>query len=200
MDAKLEGLIAKIKKDGIEEAKKSSESIIEKAEAQAKTIVDQAKKEAEKIISQGKQEAQKLKANTENSLKQAARDLLLTLKNEINGLFNGIIKRKIAQELDPEFMSKLIVKIVESWSKEKQAALELLVSKADKQKLEALLFKGLKDKAKEEIEIKVSKTITRGFRIGIKGEDLHYDFTEEVLSEAFKEFLNPATSAMLDTK
>ena len=200
MDVKLDSLIEKIKKDGLDEAKKVSQDIIQKAEGEAKAIVARAKAQSKTIVAQGQQEAQKLKKNTESSLRQAARDLLIGLRNEINSLLARLIKQRVAKEFEPALMAKLIVAIVGNWSKAKGADLEVLVNKADKQKLESLLYKELKDRAREKIEIKINKTIDKGFRIGIKGDDLYYDFTDEALSETFKEFLNPAIGAMLDTK
>ena len=200
MDVKLDSLIAKIKKDGIEEAKKASREITGQAQKQASEIIASARKQAEAIVSQAKKETEKLKINGESSLKQAARDLLLTLKNEISSLLASLIKQRVSRELEPEFLQKLIIKIVEAWAVKKDAVLEVLVSKQDKAKLESLLHNELKAKAKEKVELKINPAIDKGFRIGLKGEDLHYDFTEETLSETFKQFLNPAIAAMLDTK
>ncbi|MCF7908401.1 MAG: DivIVA domain-containing protein [Candidatus Omnitrophica bacterium] len=200
MDIKLDSLIARIKKDGLDEAQKISKDMVAKAQAEADTIIEKAEREAENIVSQGKAQASKLKANTEDALKQAARDFLLSLKNEVNGLLAGLLKQKVAGELKPEFMAKLIVKIVENWTKDKEVALEVLVSEQDKRKLESLLDEELRAKAKGKIEIKINKNINRGFRIGIKGQDLYYDFTDETIGEALRSFLNPAIGAMLDTK
>lgn len=200
MDVKLDSLIARIKKEGLDEAQKTSKGIIDKAKLEAAQIIKRAEQEAKAVVSRGQAQADKLKTNTESSLKQAARDFLLSLKNEVNGLLAGLLKKKVAGELEPEFMVKLIVKIVENWAKAKEGRLEVLVSKQDKQKLESLLQKELKLEAKERIEIKINKTINRGFRIGIKGQDLYYDFTDETIGEALGSFLNPAIRAMLDTK
>ena len=197
MDVKLEGLIEKIKKDGIEEANKASESIIHDAREKGELIKEEAKKEAAKIVDDARKEAQKIQANTESSLKQAARDLSLTLKNEITALFDKSLKKKISIQLDPEFLKELIVKLVDKFSPKEGIVLETLVSSKDKQKLQKLLLDALGDQAKEKIEIKVSKTIECGFRIGIKGESLYYDFTDESILESLKEFLNPAISSMI---
>lgn len=197
MDVKLESLIAKIKKDGIEEANKASEGIIQDAREKADLIKEEAQKEASKIIDNAEKEAQKIKANTESSLKQAARDLSLTLKNEIAALFDKALKRKISAQLDPEFLKELIVKLIDKFLPQKGVVLETLVAQKDKHKLEELLLDALKDKAKDKIEIKASKTIECGFRIGIKDENLYYDFTDESVLESLKEFLNPAISAMI---
>ena len=198
MDVKLESLIAKIKQDGIEEAKKASGDIIKKAKAEAEAIVKKASLKAEEIEEQAKTSATKLKSNSQDSLKQASRDLVLTLKTEIVALFDRILKDKAKEALSAEFMAGLITKIIEKWSPGKSVDWEVLVSKADKEKIAKLLKASLRSQAKSTIEVKVSKAIDKGFRVGIKGEDLHYDFTDQSILEALGEFLNPSLSAILD--
>ncbi len=198
MDVKLESLIAKIKQDGIEEAKKASKDIIKKAKTEAEAIVKEAEAKAKRIEEQAKASAAKLKSNSQDSLKQASRDLVLALKGELIALFDRILKKRCGEALSAEFMAGLITKIIDKWKVSRGVAWEVLVSKADKEKIEKALIASLKKEAKATIEVKVSKAIDKGFRIGIKGEDLHYDFTDQSILEALKEFLNPSLSAILD--
>jgi len=198
MDVKLESLIAKIKQDGIEEAERVSKDIIKKAKAEAEAIIKEAKAKAKTIEEQARTSAAKLESNSQDALKQASRDLILTLKVEMVALFDKILKQKCGEALSPEFMAELITKIADKWKTSGDIAWEVLVSETDKEKIEKLLIASLKKEAKATLEIKVSKAIDKGFRIGIKGEDLHYDFTDQSIVEALKEFLNPTLSAILD--
>ncbi|HDZ77272.1 MAG TPA: hypothetical protein ENH41_04225 [Candidatus Omnitrophica bacterium] len=198
MEVKLESLIAKIKKDGVEEAKKAADKIIQDACCEAVSIIDEAKRKAEEQLEGSRKSLEKLKNNTENSLRQAARDLVLVLKQEITTLFDNILKRKVADELDVEFVKELIVRIIDNWAQKKDVALEALVNKVDKKKLEDLLLSQFKSQVKDIVEIKIAKSIDRGFRIGIKGEDVYYDFTDESILESLKEFLNPQIVKILD--
>jgi len=199
MDVKLESLIEKIKKDGIEEARRGTEEIIQKANKKAGLIVEEAKNQAEKILDDSRKEAERLKDNTESSLRQAGRDLALASREQIVNLFDRILKRSISKELSPDFMKQLIIKIIDKWSPRKEEV-EVLASEKDKRKLEELLLSQLKQEAKKTIEIKISKSVDKGFRIGLKGEDAYYDFTPESILECFKKMLNPAISAILKEK
>ncbi len=199
MEVKLESLIAKIKKDGIEEAKRAAGEIIDKAKQEAEIIIKAAEEEAAKLEKEAKVSADKLETNTKDSLKQAARDLSLALKGELVTLLGQILKDKTADALTPSFMKELILKIIDKFSAGKELVWEILVSKADKEKLEKLLLASLRSEAKKTIEIRVSKAIDKGFHIGIKGEDVHYDFTDQSILEALGEFLNPSLWAILNT-
>ncbi|MDD3296291.1 MAG: hypothetical protein PHU64_02915 [Candidatus Omnitrophica bacterium] len=200
MDAKLDSLIDKIKKEGIDEAKKASDDILRQAGQQADQIKIQAKAEADAILAKAKTDSEKLKANAQDALRQAARDLMLSVKNELKALFDGVFKTKISGELKPEFMAKLITKTTENWQQDKKPAAEVIVSEADKKELEKILSSQLKENLKKGIEIKVNKYIDKGFRIGIKGKDVYYDFTEASILEALGEFINPAIAEILNSK
>jgi len=195
MEVKLESLIEKIKEDGILEAKKASDEIIEQAKKQAQEIIDKAKSQAQTTVKTAEDKAAKLKSNTQANLKQAHRDLMLAVKEQITGLFDKVFKSQLDETLTPEFLKELLVKIVENFKPDEE--LEIVVSQKDKAKLEKLAISQLKKKVKTAIEVKVSPHISKGFRIGAKGKDVHYDFTDESISQALKSFLSPAVSAML---
>ncbi len=199
MDVKLEDLIQKIKQDGIDEAQKESQAIIDKANQEAVAIIDAAKGQAKKLIEDGQNNIQRLKTNGEKSLQQAARDLSLSLKEQLTALLDRLLKQKISGTLSPEFIKDMITKIIDKWAQDKKADIEVLVGEKDQKKLAELLFADLKEEAKKAIEIKVSPTIEKGFRIGIKDQEVYYDFTDESLLEALKEFLSPSLSAILNT-
>ena len=196
MDVKLDSLIEKIKKDGIEEAKKIAREIIDDAKQQATKIIDEASSKADKLKEDSQKQIEGFKNNAENSLKQAARDLILSLKEQIADILNKVFKERVAEEMTPEFIKKLIIKIADNLPAGKEGTLEVLISEKETKKLKDFLIASLKKQGKD-IEIKTSKTIDRGFRIGVKGDNIHYDFTDQAIMEALGEFLNPTISEML---
>ncbi len=199
MEAKLDNLIEKIKKDGVDEAKKVSERLIAQAQQQAEDVVAVAREKAEVIIDQANQEAAKLKSNSESSLKQAARDLSLSLHQEIISLLDKILKRNISQELTSDFVKELILKLVNQWDKKKDC-LEVLVAEKDVKQISEMVLDELNKEVVGGITIKPSSFIDKGFRIGVKGSDVYYDFSDESVLEVLKEFLNPALVAILNKK
>jgi len=196
MEVKLESLIEKIKKDGVQEAKRMAQEIIDAAKKQAADIVKEANSQAQKIKEISQEETESFRKNTENSLKKAARDLILTLREEIISLFDKVLKKKISEQLKPEFIKELIIKIVDILPAKKDKPLEVLISDKETGKLKNFLITSLKE-SKKDIEIKTSKAIEQGFRIGVKDDNIYYDFTDEAIAQALEEFLNPAISEML---
>ncbi|MBU4444028.1 hypothetical protein KJ656_02955, partial [bacterium] len=143
----------------------------------------------------GKQ-AEKLQSNAESALKQAARDTVLVTKEKLIKLFDKVFQRELGTALSPDFMKELIIKIVEHWSD--GAKLEVLVSEKDLEKLRELMFVKSRSELKDTLTIKVDKGISKGFRIGLKDNNVYYDFTDESIAEFLAEFLNPGIREILD--
>lgn len=196
MDVKLDSLIEKIKKEGIEDAQQQSDELLKEARQKAASITDNAKKEAEKIVEDGKRQAEQFQKNAESDLQQAARNTQLLLKEKITALFDNVFKKEVATTLTPDFMKDIILKIVDTWGKDTNA--EIVINEKDKKKLESLLFSSLKKDAKESISIRISKEVASGFRIGLKDDQVYYDFSDEAIADTLKTLISPALKEILD--
>jgi len=190
MEDTLGGLIAKIKSEGVEEARRQADEIIRKAQEEADGIIKKAKEEAEKIIAEADQKASLRQKNAKAAINQAARDVTLRLKEELTRLFEKALLRQIQETLDTDTVAQLIVELVRNWSPEKE--LEVTVPPEAKEKLEKLLLAKIKEEAKKGIVIKVDERLTKGFYIGIKEDNLYYDFSDESIFESLKVFLSPS--------
>ncbi len=68
----------------------------------------------------------------------------------------------------------------------------------DKEKLEQLLFSGVNSKLRDTITLMASGQISKGFRIGLKGKDVYYDFSDDSIVEMLKGYLNPRLNEILE--
>jgi len=200
MEVKLEQLIETIKKDGVLEAQKQSRDIIEKAQKEASQLLEEAKEKAEQIINQAKIETESFKKTAEESIQLAGRDLILSLKEKIQEIFDALLKEKIKKELTPAYLKELIMKIVTNWSPSEKKSWQVLVNDEDKEQLKAILLKSFKEKVQGEIEIKTARALEKGFRIGLKGEEAYYDFSDESIIEALSVFINPLIAELIKSK
>lgn len=198
MEVKIDQLIEKIKSEGVETAKQNADEIVQNAKKEADSIVSDAKKEAEKIINDAKQQTELFQNNAELAIKQAARDSELVVKTNIIALFDQVFKKEAGSTLAPDFMKSLIEKIVAEWGKDNEV--DILVNEKDQKALESLLAQGVKGAAKDGITVKVSDDIAEGFRIGLKGEDVYYDFSDATIAEMLKSFLSPKLKEILERK
>jgi len=196
MNAKLDDLIERIRQEGIEEAQQTSAEIVEKAQQEARSTLEQAEQEAERVVEEARAQARKFQENAELAMQQAARDVELLLRTRISALFDRVFKREVGGTLTPEFLEGMILKLVTEWAEEGEA--EITVNDADKEELEGLLFSRLKEDLKDSVSLRVSSTVSRGFRIELKGESVYYDFTDDAIADALKAFINPSLQAILD--
>ena len=98
--------------------------------------------------------------------------------------------------MKPGFLKELIVKIVNTWAKDSKA--EIVINEKDKDQLEKVLFSGVKDELKNSISIRVTSDISNGFRVGLKDEEVYYDFSDESIAEVLKSLINPKLKEILD--
>ena len=196
MDVKLDNLIEKIRKEGIEEAQQKADEIISEAKKQAATVLNDAKKDSATIVEVGKEQADQFQQNAEADLQQAARNAELLLKEKINGLFDNVFKKEVAAAMTPNFLNELIKNILTSWAKSGET--EIILNEKDKRDLENLLFSGLKKELQDSVFIKVSSDVSNGFRIGLKGEQVYYDFSDVAIADVLKSLINPRLKEILE--
>lgn len=195
MNVKLDSLIEKIKADGVDAANKQAEEIVAAAKKEADDIVKKAKDKAEQYQKNAEAQAEAYHKNAEVAIQQAARDTVLVLKEKVTGILEQALLADVDKTLDKDFLKELIVKVAEVWAKDEDV--EVLVNGVDVDALTAQLKTALSKNIKGTVDVKLDKKISHGFRIGKKGEDLFYDFTDESILEALRVFLNPKLAEIL---
>jgi V/A-type H+-transporting ATPase subunit E len=195
MDVRLEDLIEKIKQEGVDAAQKQADDIVTQAKNQAKEIVDDANKEAMAIAKKAKDEAARFEKTAKSAVQQAARDTLLTIKEEVKNIFGNILKQKVDENLSPEILKNIIIGFAQNIAKGK--GLDVLVSSDSQKQLNKMISKGLKEEFKKGITIKPDPRIKKGIRVGIKGEEAYYDITDEGITEFLRQFLSPQLSELI---
>ncbi|MFW5693890.1 MAG: V-type ATP synthase subunit E family protein [Alkalispirochaeta sp.] len=197
METQLQNIIDKIHEEGVKEAEQRARKIVESAEKQARETIDHAQEQAEQIVTEAQEEARKHQAAGEAALKQASRDLLLSVRTELTNLFDAVQKEAVGTALTPERMAEVIANMVQAWSTSGSDQFEVLVNEADQSGLEASLRGALADKLQSGIDVRPVRGITAGFRIGSKDGSAYYDFTDESLAELLSAFLNPRLAELM---
>ena len=198
MDVQLQELIDKIKKDGVTAAEKEAAKIIAEADKKGETIVKDAEDQAAKIIKDAKAETKRMEKASDEAIVQAGRNMLLSFKDSIVAELDGLIKEETAKALSKDVLGKLIPETVKAWVKNTDASeLSVLLSEKDLKALESSFKTKLKAEIKKGMEIKPDKTLTAGFRIGVKNGAAYYDYSAEALSEMFAAYLNPKVAGLM---
>ena len=198
MDVQLQELIDKIKKDGVAAAEKKAADIISTAEANAEKIISDAKAQAEEIKKEAKLETERMEKASEEAIVQAGRNMLLTFKDSLINELDSLVQKETETAFSKDLMEKLVPETVRAWVKNTDASeLSVLLSEKDLKTLESAFTSKLQAEIAQGLEIKADKSLSTGFRIGVKNGAAFYDYSAETLAEMFAAYLNPKVAALL---
>lgn len=110
--AGVEGLIGRLRDEGIAQGRKQAEEIIAAAEQRAADIVAAARQEGEAILARSSEEAAKLKTAGKDAIRLAMRDTTLAMEGDLIREFLGRLQRMVKGALvDPVFLQRLILEV-----------------------------------------------------------------------------------------
>ena len=197
MDVELGKLIEKLKAEGVEEGRRLGRERLEAAEKEAAALLESARAEAAAIRARAGKDAADELAKSGAAVRQAARDVQLLLKNRVMELFERAFRVETGAALRPDLVRDLVLKAAERWAAGE--GLEIVLSDADRVAAEAMIRAGLGHELQAGVVLKTDPSLRRGFRIGLRGEDIYYDFSDESLSEALFALLKPGLRARLES-
>lgn len=200
MAEELQGLLEKIHEEGIKKADEEKDRIIAEAKAEAAKIIADAKAKAEATAKQSADEAAASEARAAAAIRQAARDIILTLKTELMNRLSSVVKESVGEAMTAEFMGKIILEMVGKFKPEASAEdIDVMVNKKDLDKMEAMFRGSLAENLKKEPELFTGHDFGAGLKLGFKGNDVFFDITDDVLSDMICSYIGPNLAALLKT-
>ncbi|TAN61854.1 hypothetical protein EPN16_02720 [bacterium] len=200
MAEEIRALIEKIQLEGIQAAQAKAEAVAGEANIQAKAILVEAKQEADKILSEAQEKISKMQASSQASLKQAARDLLIKLHEEINSRLEKLIALRVREALTPQELAGIIGRLVSDFCAKEKGQVIISAGKEDLEKIQKSLLEGLKEEVKKGITLCAAEDISAGFTISFDAGRSSFDFTDKALAEHLAAYLKPAVADLLQGK
>ncbi|MFP4490949.1 MAG: V-type ATP synthase subunit E [Spirochaetaceae bacterium] len=196
MDVQLKELIERIKSEGIENAENEADRIIKESQEAAKKIVADAESEADTIRKKAEEDAAKREETGRASLKQAGRDVILSVEKRLQEIFDRIIHQETSQVLKGNILEEAVMQVVKNWDSD-VTDLKVLIAEDELKKIEENLREKLSTKLAEGVEIKPLPKTEAGFQISMKDGSAYYNFTAEGIAELLSQFLNPRLAEIL---
>ena len=196
-DVQLKELIDTIQRDGVDKVRLESETLLRQARTQADGIVAAAQAQAEALLANARREQERLERSGREALKQAARDLMLGVRKQLEGLFSALLKEKSRDALGDQAITAAIVAMIANWTPERQDKIEILLPRERFDALAQALRQALAGKIAAGIEIKPGAEVADGFRVGEKDGHAYYDFSAASIAESLALFLNPAMAGIV---
>jgi len=197
MAEEIRDLIEKINQEGIRAAEEKAQNIEAAAKQRAEDILVQARLDAEEMIAAAKDRIFREEKKGKTLLAQAGRDLLLSLRKEMNAMLGRIVVSDIRQALTPEALSRLLSEVVRNYSAGESSDITVFLNKEDLQTLEKNFLHKLREETKKKIILRPSEEISGGFTISFDSGKSYYDFTDKALAEYIGTYLKPKLNRIL---
>ena len=198
MEVQLQELIDQIKKDGVEAAETEAEAILKSAGEKAEQIISDAQAQADKILLNAKAENDRMVKSSEDAIRQAGRNLLISFRESVSSELKAIIGENVSAVYSSEALTQLIVSIVESWANKPDAEdISVILNSADLKKLEETLLVALKEKMLKGITLKANDNFDGGFRIAVNNGGAYYDYSAEAVVDMLSNYLSPKVTELL---
>lgn len=184
----LQSLLEKINRDGIEKADAEAKRIIAEAEAKAAAIVKNAESAAESARAKSEQEAIAYSNRAAETIQQAARDVVLGIKDSITALLENLLAKDVEKTLTDE---KAVVQLI-------TAAINGLMGPGEitcGPKLAATLK--AQSAALKDFTLVINEAMGNGFSIKLDGGRIEHAFTTEVIAAELAKHLRPDLAKLL---
>ncbi|MFA7229679.1 MAG: hypothetical protein WC071_00260 [Victivallaceae bacterium] len=200
MAEELQGLLEKIHHEGLKKADDEKDKIVAAAKKDAEKIIAQAKIEADGIRKKAEDDAASLEKRAKTAVHQAARDIILKLKDELQSRLSNIIRGNAEDAMTPEYMGGIILKMADAFNKNNDSdepAIELLVAPKDLEAMQKLLAGSLSASFKTDPQLFPESDIGGGLKIGFSGNDVFFDFTDDAITDIIGEYVGPRLAEII---
>jgi len=192
MAEEIQGLIERIRSEGVERAEKEAAEILSHAKEQAAAVVRQAEEKAQAIIAKAEKDSEAFTRRSIKTLEQAARDLLITVGQGVENILSDLAAEAVDEALTIEVVEKMLVKIAEAIAaREGDSRIEILISPDDQKELVQFFADRYRKKLIHGIELHVDNGIVKGFKVSLVEDYVYHDFTREAIAESLGNFLRP---------
>lgn len=193
----IKALIEKINQEGVAAAEEKAGQIEKQAGEKAEVILKEAKAAAEKMLSEAQARIAQMQEKQKSLISQAARDMLLALRQEINALLNRLVVKEIDSALAPEELCKILEAVIRGTCAHAGGKIVISLNKDDLRAVEDGLLTRLKKQIKTEIVLKAGDDLRAGFVISYDEGKSQFDFSDKALAEYIGTYLKPKLKDIL---
>ena len=192
MEQQIQDLVDSIKKEGLQQAQTQRDEIISQAKAEADRIINEARANAGKMIEDAQRECALREQSARASIEQAARNVAITLKEDLNAQLSKILALQVGEVLDKTLLSKLVLSVVDASLKE--AVIE--IGAPDAEKLTKQLAADLAGKLKNGLELSAGGK-EKGLKIVSKDGSGYIDLSAEEMTKLLRPYLSDSIKEII---
>lgn len=183
MSQNVQGLINKIKQEGLEASQQKAQEIEQEARKKADGMMEKARVDAEKVVADARARQEQMEQSTRASLQQASRDTILSLKQEVNALLMRIVQQDVRDALGKDKMTALIVELAKDFVAQDQGAktVEIGLNEETRKLIGQDVLAKLQKEIKKGVSVQAADDLSGGFTISFDEGKSCFDFSEDAL-------------------
>ena len=194
----VQGLLEKIRNEGITKAQEEKNAVLEQAKQEAASIVDKARSEADLLLEDARRQIASDRKKADDAIRQAARDVVISMKADLLKKLNAVTQECVAESMTPETMEKIILEMAKNYGNASgSVSAELLLAGKDREQAQAYLMSRLLAALKEKPEIHLTNEFNSGLQIAFKGDEVFFDFSDEALTEVLCKFAGAKLASVI---
>ena len=199
MADELQALLNKIVDEELSKTESDKEKILSQAKAEAEAIIKSARSEAEEIVSSARKEADVFRIKGEEALKQASRDVLLSLRGAMNDRLNAVALEVAGKELTGASLGNVLVHLMEAFLKQNgsEDRIEVLLDEKERQVVDNALASALNADLRARCQLSPVSGMGAGFKLVFSGDSVVYDFSDQALAETLASHLSGRLAAIV---
>ncbi len=184
----LQSILEKINREGVEKAEAEAKRIVDAAKAEADAIVRDAAASAAKAKADADREAADAKKRGEETLRQAARDVVIGIGDAVTALLENLLARDVDKALaDDATATALVADAIKDLAGPGEIAAG--------ERLAAVLRAQLA--AKDGFTVVTDEATGTGFSVRLDGGRVEHAFTGAVIAEELAKRLRPELAKLL---
>lgn len=183
----LQTLIDRIQKEAVEKAEAESAAIIAKAKEQAATIVKEAEADAAAKLEKADKDSQVYTERSERALKQAARDVLISIGRSFEKMIGDILSLQVQKSLTADTVKEMLLAVAKNGGDD----LSVVFSEADKEKLTSFVTGEFAKALGKGVKVESDFGIKFGFRVELDGGKISHEFTDVEMASALSSLVRP---------
>ena len=184
----LQSLLEKINRDGVEKAEAEAKKIVDAAQAKADEIAKSARAAADQAKAAAEKDAEAYAARAAETVRQAARDVVLGVKDALTALLEQLLAKDVDKALaDEKTAAALVAEAIRDLAGPGEIACGAKLASALKSQASAL----------RSFTLTVDDSLGAGFSVKTDGGRVEHAFTVETISAELAKRLRPDLAALL---
>ncbi len=184
----IQGILERINREGVEKAEAEAKRIVAEAEAKAKALLAAARDEATQAKAEAVREADAAAARANETIRQAARDVVLVVKDALTALLENLLVKDVDRALADE---RLAAELAAAAIKDLVGPGEIACAPKIAAALKARLA------AKGDFTLAADETLKGGFTVHLSGGRVEHAYTADVIAGEIAKRLRPELAKLL---